>query len=295
MTRRYFSQRTGSAPDNISLADFASRFNIIFSTFVRTGYFIQMGVSSQSPGYADMCGLDRLEDKLVLVFGLKGKGMVPLPANIENLDRDSLFDLIEFLADRVSKHNTSKNDPSDIRPVGMHNGRFIPPPIDTVTNSFNLYHAYDHKEGQKKWRDALNKHLVQLNPPCKITEKQTIEILPTSEGLQQLVDSCASPSEDTQSRIKHAQELFLKHGATKDDKHSALKDLMDVLEIMRLDIKKYIPREEKELFNIANNYAIRHYNNKQKTGYDESYLQWFFYAILAAIDLVTKLKLANND
>ena len=290
MARRYFSQRTGSAPDNISLADFASRFNIIFNTFVKTGYFIQMGVSSQSPGYADMRGLDKLEDKLVLVFGLKGKGMVPLPANIENLDRDSLFDLIEFLADRVSKHNTSNKDPSDIRPVGMHNGKFIPPPMDTVTNPFNLYHVYDRKEGQKKWRDALNRHLVQLNPPCKITEKQTIEILPTSEGLQQLVDSCASPSEDTQSRIKHAQELFLKHGATKDDKRSALKDLMDVLEYMRNDLKEHIPKEEKDLFNIANNYAIRHNRPGQITEYDERYLQWFFYALLASIDLVTKLK-----
>ena len=274
----------------ISLADFSSRFNIIFIDFVKKNYFKEIGIEQHSNSI-NLDSFGSLEEKLVLAFGSKGKKMIPIPENVENLERDSLFDLIELLADHVSEHRTST--------VSLPIDAFSPLAPDRFTRYQRKTHtlsmnSYDKKKGQKRWQNVLNEYLAQLDPPCKLTNMR-IEVLPTSEGLRDLLANCASTSENSKKKIKHAQELFLKHGSTIDDKHSALKDLMDVLEIMRLDIKKYIPREEKELFNIANNYAIRHYNNKQKTRYDESYLQWFFYAILAAIDLVTKLKLANND
>ena len=206
--------------------------------------------------------------------------MIPTSENIMSMEPPTLFDLIEFLTDRISKLVKKTPEPIDELILAIRGSQRSEKPI----------YIYDSKIAQKEWRDALNPYLCQLDPPYQLTTENTIIIRPNSKGLQQLVDSCTSPSEDAQSRIKHAQDLFLKHGATKDDKRSALKDLMDVLEYMRNDLKQHIPNEEKDLFNIANNYAIRHNKPNQITKYDESYLQWFFYTILATIDLVTELQ-----
>jgi hypothetical protein len=44
------------------------------------------------------------------------------------------------------------------------------------------------------------------------------------------------------------------------------------------------------LFNIANNFGIRHHNEKQKTDYDESiWLSWIFYYCLATIHAALRL------
>lgn len=284
MARKYFSQRSGNIPDNISLADFASRFNIIFNNFVKERYFKEMGIINQDSDSVRMSDLGKLKEKLFLAFGPNSKKMVPIPENIMKLDRDSLFDLIELLADHVSEHKTSTLS-DDVFSL-LAPDRFTRRPRKIHTTHFD---SYDNENGRKKWRDVLNEYLIQLDPPSRLTNEQNIEILPTSEGLRHLVDNCASPSEESGKKIKHAQGLFLKHGATEDDKRSALKDLADVLEFMRREIK-IIPTEENELFNIANNYGIRHYKPDQKTGYDENYLQWIFYSYLAAIDLVTKLR-----
>ncbi len=48
--------------------------------------------------------------------------------------------------------------------------------------------------------------------------------------------------------------------------------------------------DEADLFNIANNFGIRHYNQKQKTDYDEAiWLSWIFYYYLATIHAAIRL------
>ena len=291
MARRYFSQRTGEAPDSISLGDFACKFNIVFNNFVKDGYFKQIGIVNPISDLSNTDDHNRLERKLAMEFGLRGKKMIPTTENIMKLDRSSLFDLIEFLADHVSRHDIRDtrnvfdkdifDDMSRRRPVS------VVPSTDLFVRRF--LGTYDSDEGRKKWRGTLNIHLKQLELPCKLTEKQEIETLPSSDGLRHLVDNCTSSSEDEQTRVKHACRLFLKHGATKDDKRNALNDLASVLEPMQHDLKKIAPKEKNDLFNIVNNYGIRHNNDRQKKC-DEIYLQWIFYSLLAAIDLTTKLR-----
>ena len=48
-------------------------------------------------------------------------------------------------------------------------------------------------------------------------------------------------------------------------------------------------KDENDLFNIANNFGIRHHNDKQKTGYDAAlWLSWMFYFYLATIHVVVR-------
>lgn len=54
-------------------------------------------------------------------------------------------------------------------------------------------------------------------------------------------------------------------------------------------------KDEADLFNIANNFSVRHHNDKQKNEYDESiWLSWMFYFYLATIHtIIRKLKTSN--
>ena len=63
--------------------------------------------------------------------------------------------------------------------------------------------------------------------------------------------------------------------------------LADILEELRPRLKHVLSRQDEgDLFNIANNFEIRHRNEKQKNQYDKSlWLSWMFYFYLATLHL----------
>ena len=87
-------------------------------------------------------------------------------------------------------------------------------------------------------------------------------------------------------------QVILKRSATLDDKRDAIRNLIDVLELLRKDVQEKLPdKEANDIFNIANNFGIRHHNDRQQTQYNrDAYYYWIFYACLATIDLLGKLK-----
>jgi hypothetical protein len=60
---------------------------------------------------------------------------------------------------------------------------------------------------------------------------------------------------------------------------------------LREKAKKYLEEEdEKNIFNIANNFGIRHHNPNQKTKYDNSiWFSWIFYYYLATIHALIRV------
>lgn len=75
------------------------------------------------------------------------------------------------------------------------------------------------------------------------------------------------------------------------DRRDAVRDLADVLESLRSEAKTVLTkRDEADLFNLANNFGIRHFNAQQKMEYDQDiWLSWMFYYYLATIHAVTRL------
>ena len=63
-----------------------------------------------------------------------------------------------------------------------------------------------------------------------------------------------------------------------------------MLEYLRPKVKSLLTSaDEKDLFNLANNFGIRHHNDQQKTAYDASlWLSWMFYFYLATIHVVLR-------
>ena len=260
MARKYFSQRGNGTPA-ITVLDFAHRFYSILEGFIADRYFDQLEMNSLRPDYIS----SKLRRELSIAFGAESANMIPTCDNIRSMSRSSLFDLIEFLSEYVSES----------RDVGQYN--------------VMLDHSTLTQRGWNAWGRSVNKCLALLDPPVHLTPSLEIEALSSSEGLRQLVNNHASPSSDTQEKVDHACRLFLKHDATVHDKHSALVDLIGVLEPLRSKMKARIgKRESDKLFDIANSYGIRHQGQIQGE-LDGSYMQWYFYSTLSTIDLMAKL------
>lgn len=264
MTRRYFSQRENGAPA-ITTQDFAYRFYHILEGFALDDYFNRLDIKFRH----SLSSSDKLKRELAVAFGPESDNMLPTERNLLNMRRNSIFDLIEFLSEYVSEPHPTN----------------LPPFIKTIRVN----------EGLEKWRRTVNECLEQLDPPYNLTTNKEIEIASPSAGLRRLVDDYASPSQDAQEKIDHACRLFLKRNATVLDRRSALKDLADILEMLRDDLNASIGKKKADkLFDIANNYGIRH-NNREQLEMNESYARWFFYSALSTIDLVVNLGKSSNE
>ncbi len=75
------------------------------------------------------------------------------------------------------------------------------------------------------------------------------------------------------------------------EKRNSVKMLADVLEFLRPQVTALLTtQDERDLYNIANNFGIRHHKTGQKTEYNqEIWLDWMFYFYLATIDSVLRL------
>ena len=92
------------------------------------------------------------------------------------------------------------------------------------------------------------------------------------------------------SRIDSAVLAYRRHGATVVQRRQAVRDLADVLEYLRPKVARLLTKkDEQDLFNLANNFGVRHHNDKQKTAYDAAlWLSWMFYFYLATIHVVLR-------
>jgi len=59
---------------------------------------------------------------------------------------------------------------------------------------------------------------------------------------------------------------------------------------MTTDDEKELLKIQKDLFNIANNFQIRHNNDSQKDNYSQSWMSWIFYLYLSSIHLLLRIR-----
>jgi len=139
-------------------------------------------------------------------------------------------------------------------------------------------------QGQAVFRERINPDLAQFNHSMEmLANGQIVEAAP--DQLRPLLDD-PLPEDVTlpiREPLEAAIEQYRRRGATAHDKRSALKHLADVLEPMKGVIRDYVlPADEKALFDIANNFYVRHLNRNQQRSYDsEIWLDWMFYVYVA--------------
>lgn len=100
----------------------------------------------------------------------------------------------------------------------------------------------------------------------------------------------ATSAPNVASRVEHAIALFRRRGATEHDKRSAAITLAGILEERRALIRAEVgKKDEGALFNLANEFAIRHQRRNQRGDYDPAFLDWIVWWYLATIELTNRI------
>lgn len=270
--RDYYSVRTGKiSPDHeVNFEVLKKLFLVIYKKLNNEGYFQKyFGIDCTDGSISGQLGTEI--DAMVFV-NLRKEGLYPVIENLPNYTEDDFFDIVEFLHDHCSKglngfyHNWNQ--------CGYH------------------YKEFNDQEGQKYFRELLNPILKEYQNGFEVSDQGEILIL-SDTGLSNLfnADIPTNDKENITKRINSAITKFRRHKSTLDDRRVAVRELADVLEFLKPDIKKSLnKKDESDLFNIANNFGIRHHNADQQTEYDKAiWYSWIFYFYLATLHTILRL------
>jgi hypothetical protein len=192
---------------------------------------------------------------------------------------DSLFDMIEVMHDLCSRGVEGiYHDYSD---CGWH------------------YTSFDSDAGRAEYRAMMNQALERYERPLELDEEGRIVEAPPDE-FRPLLEAEMPANTDADlitKRVDDAIELFRSRNATVADRRRAVRELADVLEPLRQTIKEEaLPKDESEMFRLANGFAIRHNNREQKSQYDDIvWLRWAFYVYLATIHATVRLQARQHQ
>lgn len=152
--------------------------------------------------------------------------------------------------------------------------------------------AYDTEEGREAWIDRVNQYLGRLPPGYRMDDEGRIELL-LDDPAAAILDSPLPPDTEPAvvDRVERAVARFKRGTTSWDDREAALRDLADVLERIRPKAKARLhKKDERDLFQLLNQFRIRHFDHGQRDDYDRPiFLTWAFYECLAAIHACERL------
>lgn len=154
--------------------------------------------------------------------------------------------------------------------------------------------AYSRKSGQALYRWRMNELLDSTTLGLRLADEGEdigrMVRAPAGE-LSHLMAEALSHESSSRDDLVHAIALFRSRGATLQDRRSAIVTLAGVLEERRSMLKsELLSKDEGALFDIANNFNLRHRKADQHADYDEVYLDWVFYLYLATVRLTDQLR-----
>lgn len=149
---------------------------------------------------------------------------------------------------------------------------------------------FDRAAGQARFRQLLAPILDLLDPPLAIRANGQI-VERDDPALEELIERTLPDTQiadDARDRVVDATRRFRERGASAEEQRLALVQLAGVLEQLRSDGRLELAlsnKDEASLFNIANNFGIRHNNKLQQEDYSPAFREWIFHTFLAAIHL----------
>ncbi|VEN72739.1 conserved hypothetical protein [Candidatus Desulfarcum epimagneticum] len=206
--------------------------------------------------------------KGALLLELRKHDIAPIRSNIDGYSEDDLFDMIEFLYEHCSK------------PVERHYHDW-----DDCAWHCN---TFEREPGRQEYRAKVNKVLAPYGPGYELSVDGEIMALADTglEGLFEAPIPHVNP-DNISARVEAARNKFRRYRSSLDERRNAIRELADVLEFLRPDLKEVLmPKDESDIFNLANNFGIRHHNTRQKT---EFWYSWLFYYYLATIHAAVRL------
>lgn len=265
MTRRYYSSRKRSA--SLTSAELYSKLQNLYLLFRDKDYFKEKaGITVR-----ELPEAIKYEAAVALTFQ-------PFPIeewSEKDITEDHVFDALEFLYDHVSKP-----------------GEWTRMVSDTGFN-YEDYFGYDDKAGRAEFREKANAFLVDYKTGFELTEEGIILALGTA-GLQYILDADIIPfdEENVDSKVRNAIAKWRNRHLDLSEKKEAIRELADVFEWLKKTsrLTTVIDKgDESALFNLANNFAVRHHDPNQKGRYDRLiWYSWMFHFYLATYHAVIR-------
>jgi hypothetical protein len=275
--REYYTHRKSGGRRGLDLAGFKRLFFAAYRDFSCRGYFQEaVGYDCVDTGW--VAGYMGEEPDLYALRHLETDKLWP-PNEETAYSLDELFDLIEFLHDITSKPKPEDGYYHSYSDCGWH------------------YRSFDRREGRREFRATITPLLARLDSGWELTDDGEIDPLPPP-GMDALLDGTLPDCdpENVENRVRAAITAFRRRGASLDERRAAVRALTDVLEYLRPDAKSVLAnKDESDLFQIVNEFSIRHHNTRQKRDYDPAvWLSWMFYFYLATIHAVLHM-IAKRD
>jgi len=272
-TTPYYSVRTGEIceGERFDLDTVRELFKTSFVYLEDQGYFQEgLGYYCVDAGFVPGSLGDDLDGAILLE--LRKRNLTPIRDRIKTYSEEDLFDIIEFLHEHCSK--PTERHFHDFSSCGWHCSRF------------------NKAAGSTEYRERVNKVLALYDKGYELSADGEILEL-TTGGLKRLVDAPlpGADADNVTARVKNAERKFLRNRSSMDERRDAIRDLADVLEYLRPRLKSVLTKgDENELFNVLNNFGIRHHRAGEKTDYDKPiFYSWLFHHYLAAIHAGVRL------
>lgn len=261
-------RRTGDARGPITIPTVVRQLVQIVSDLEGRGYFEQAFEKDCPDDPSDVDPSTELEVRLGIA------DLWPLDVSRLTNDQDVLFGVVEVLHDLASRP----------RSRSLHS-----------YNQCGWHHSdFARGTGRRLYRWKVNQLLDRSDLGLRLAddgEDAGRLVAVTDDARSDLARSMAARTDEaTGGRVRHALALFRGRTATEHDKRSAVVALALVLEERRHILKdNLVKKDEGALFDIANNFAIRHQRDDQKPDYDPIFLDWVFWWYLATIELTDRV------
>jgi hypothetical protein len=187
-----------------------------------------------------------------------------------------VFDTLEFLYDHISMPGEWTQMTSD--------------------SGYNYadYDGYNDDMGKEELLQKANSFLCDYRTGYELTKDGIVLALGT-DGLQNIINAEIIPYDEVNvdNRVRQAILKWRNRHLALSEKKEAIRELADVFEWLKktkglnnvLDNK-----DDSAIFDIANNFAIRHHNPKQKSEYDKNiWYSWMFHFYLATYHATIRL------
>lgn len=270
----YFAQRAGlTEPTEQSQATLADAVVYLIKEMQYLGYFPKI----LPPACVDDGGISAewLDTQIASAIGHRIQWPLDSHSPQLRVSEPILFSLIEFFHDHAQRPRTSWWH--SFNECGFH------------------YQQYNRESGGVVYRWRMNEVLAAHGSMFRIAREgaQRGRLVRTFSAaldttLEQVVVERREGSPEDE--VANAIELFRSRDATAPTKRAALTVLANHLEPRRVRIRAATTKnDEVYLFDIANNFAIRHRNDHQRQDYGPEYLDWLFVNYLGMIQLIDSL------
>ncbi|MFD1338729.1 hypothetical protein [Microbacterium lemovicicum] len=269
---RYYAEREGhSARPDQSVGGLGVQFATLLRQMQEDGYFplaLPRDCVDHPTDWYEVG--DRVRQAVLIDFRWDGQR-----DQADAWGRPLLFSLIEYFHDNAQRPRTVGyiHDHGD---CGPH------------------YADHDAESGEAvyRWRvnELLDRHRVDLNLGRAGDERGRL-VHRFGTPLDDAADRrAAQEADDPDDEVAHAIRDFRARGASATQKRGALVLLAGALEARRQEVKVVLGKDEGVLFRLANEFGLRHRNDRQRMDYGDEFLDYMFSAYLAAVMLMEALE-----